>query len=576
LALWTLSSGGLGAEEPAVGVGGRRLVLRHDLGAALRTTVGELRGAGMTVFEAVSAANALGRTGILWPPRPLEYLQMAQIARRWGPGLAAASSIAALRAPDQVAVDDDFGSLSWRQVDEISTALAHALASKGVGPGSTVGLMCRNHRYFLEATLAVSKVGADLVLLNTEFAAHQLSEVLRREQISAALFDDEFAPTFGGSGFEGLRVDGAQLRGVSSDTGRPPLSPPARPGRIVVMTSGTTGLPKGAQRASLTPPIDVVVSGFSQLPLRAREAVVVSPPLFHLLGFGFMGFALGLQGTLVVRRRFDPEAVVAAIGEHRAATLVAVPIMLQRIVALPDAVRRRHDTSSLRLIVCSGSRLSASLAGSVMNTFGDVLYNFYGSTEVGWATIAGPVDLRAAPGTVGRPPRGTRVSILDERGREVGPWQRGRIFVGSGMTFDGYTGGGGKEVVGGLLSTGDTGYVDGSGRLFVEGRDDEMIVSGGENVFPGEVEELLRAHESIRDVAVVGVDDADMGQRLAAFVVSETGSALSAQAVREYVRSRLARFKVPRDVDFVDEIPRNAMGKVLGTSLTSDPGSQGG
>jgi fatty-acyl-CoA synthase len=306
--------------------------------------------------------------------------------------------------------------------------------------------------------------------------------------------------------------------------------------------------------------------------LRAREAVVVSPPLFHLLGFGFMGFALGLQGTLVVRRTFDPEAALAAIGKHRAATLVAVPVMLQRIVALPDEVRRRHDTSCLRLIVCSGSRLSASLAASVIDTFGEVLYNFYGSTEVGWATIAGPVDLRAAPGTVGRPPRGTRVSILDEQGREVGPWQRGRIFVGSGMTFDGYTGGGGKEVVGGLLSTGDTGYVDESGRLFVEGRDDEMIVSGGENVFPGEVEELLRAHESIRDVAVVGVDDADMGQRLAAFVVREAGSALSAQAVREYVRSRLARFKVPRDVEFVDEIPRNAMGKVLGKSLTNGPG----
>jgi acyl-CoA synthetase (AMP-forming)/AMP-acid ligase II len=549
---------------------------RRDLEAALRTAVAVSRGAGMTVVQAVSAARALGRTGILWPPHPFEYVQMADIARRWGPGLAAGSAIAALRAPHQVAVADDLGSLTWREVDEVSTALAHALASKGVEPGSAVGLMCRNDRYFLEATLAVSKVGADLVLLNTGFGAPQLSEVLRREGISAALFDDDFGPTFGKTGFDGLCVDGRQLREVPADPWLPSLRPPTRPGRIVVMTSGTTGLPKGAQRANLTPPIDTIVSGFLQLPLRARQPVVVSPPLFHLLGFGFMGFALGLQGTLVLRRTFDPEAVLGAIADHRATTLVAVPVMLQRIVALPESTRLRYNTSSLRLIVCSGSRLSAQLATSVMDMFGDILYDFYGSTEVGWATMARPADLRDAPGTVGRPPRGTRVAILDDRGNEVGPGQRGRIFVGSGMAFDGYTGGGGKELVAGLLSTGDTGHVDESGLLFVEGRADEMIVSGGENVFPGEVEELLRAHPSIRDAAVVGVADADMGQRLAAFVVDEPGSALTAQAVRDYVRTRLARFKVPRDVEFVEEIPRNPMGKVLANSLTNGPGPKSG
>ncbi len=219
------------------------------------------------------------------------------------------------------------------------------------------------------------------------------------------------------------------------------------------------------------------------------------------------------------------------------------------------------------MIVCSGSSLSAELAAWVMDTFGDILYNFYGSTETGWATVAGPSDLRTAPGTVGRPPTGTRVAILDDRGRPVTTGQSGRIFVGSGMTFEGYTGGGGKQVIAGLMCTGDTGHVDEAGRLFVEGRDDEMIVSGGENVFPGEVEELLRGHEAVVDAAVVGIDDEELGQRLAAFVVSKPGSSLSTEEVKEYVRSRLARFKIPRYVEFVDEIPRNLMGKVLRKGL---------
>jgi len=521
----------------------------------------------MNIRQAAAAARALGQTGLFRPVRPLEYLRMAQLTLRWGPTLAAASAIAVLRAPHGTAVADEIGLLSWHDVDSAANAVADALARQGVGPETTVGLMCRNSRYFVVATLAVSKLGANLVLLNTDFGPHQLGEVLKREGIGAAVFDEDFGPTFRTAEFEGVSVDGTQIREAATTGDGACPEPPKRPGRIVIMTSGTTGLPKGAQRATLTPPVDMVVSAFSQLPLRAREPVVVAPPLFHLLGFGFMGFALGLQGTLVVQSRFDPEAVLAAIADHRATTLVAVPVMLRRILGLPERTRSRYDTSSLRVIVCSGSSLGAELAARVMDTFGDILYNFYGSTEAGWATVAGPSDLRTAPGTVGRPPEGTRVAILDDQGQPVTTGQSGRIFVGSGMTFEGYTGGGDKQIIAGLMCTGDTGHVDEAGRLFVEGRDDEMIVSGGENVFPGEVEELLRGHEAVIDAAVVGIDDEEMGQRLVAFVVSEPGSSLSTEEVKEYVRFRLARFKIPRYVEFVDEIPRNLMGKVLRRGL---------
>jgi len=264
-----------------------------------------------------------------------------------------------------------------------------------------------------------------------------------------------------------------------------------------------------------------------------------------------------------VRRRFDPEAVLADIERQRATTLVAVPVMLQRILDLPEQTRAAHDTSSLRMIVCSGSALSSDLATVVMDAFGDVLYNFYGSTETGWAALADPADLRAAPGTVGRPPEGTAVSLLDDDGRPVGPGESGRIFVGSEMVFEGYTGGGGKDVVDGLTSTGDVGHFDDEGRLFVEGRDDDMIVSGGENVFPAEVQELLQGHDAVADVAVVGVDDDEMGQRLAAFIVSASADGVSADDIKSFVRSHLARYKVPRDIEFVDEIPRTPTGKVV-------------
>ena len=247
--------------------------------------------------------------------------------------------------------------------------------------------------------------------------------------------------------------------------------------------------------------------------------------------------------------------------------LAAVPVMLQRILELPDEEIERHDTSSLRVVAISGSALPGELATRFMDRFGDVVYNLYGSTEVAWATIATPADLRAAPGTAGKPPAGTNLRIADEHDRDVSHGETGRIFVGNEMLFDGYTGGGGKDRLGGLMATGDVGRVDRAGRLFIEGRDDEMIVSGGENVFPREVEDLLAEHAAVDDVAVIGVPDEQFGQRLRAFVVLREGAALSADEVREHVRANLARFKVPRDVVFLDVLPRNATGKVLKREL---------
>src|SRR5258708_25253515 len=245
--------------------------------------------------------------------------------------------------------------------------------------------------------------------------------------------------------------------------------------------------------------------------------------------------------------------------------------MLQRIMQLPATVRSKYDTSSLRVVAVSGSALPGELAVSFMDEFGDILYNLYGSTEVAWVTIATPEDLRAAPGTAGRPPRGTVVRLFDSQDREVEPGAGGRIFVANEFLFEGYTGGGNKASIDGLLSTGDVGRFDADGRLFVEGRDDEMIVSGGENVFPGEVEDLLARHPGVAEVAVVGVPDDEFGQRLKAFVVRKRGSKLTEAQVKAYVKLNLARFTVPREIEFLDELPRNSTGKVLKRDLAKTP-----
>jgi fatty-acyl-CoA synthase len=512
-------------------------------------------------------------------------LAAALALHRWGFTLTGAVAVDAALHPDATAIIDERGGCTYAELELRSNALASALASRGVSECDNVGVLCRNHAGFMEAAVAAGKLGADLLLLNTAFAAPQLADVVRRERVVALVHDAEFAAAVSDSLPADRRVvawadendtelDVATVEQLIADC---PSADPAAPehrGRITILTSGTTGAPKGASR-SQPRSADPYLAILSRIPLRAGETTLIASPLFHAWGMVHLGLGTMLGSTLVLQRQFDPEATLAAIAQHRVTALAAVPLMLQRILDIPEQVRRRYDTSSLRVVAVSGAALSAELATRFMDAFGDVLYNLYGSTEVAWATIATPEDLRAAPGTAGRPPFGTVIRLLDEHGGEVRTGQTGRIFVGNSMLFEGYTGGGSKEVVDGMMATGDVGHVDEDGRLFVEGRDDEMIVSGGENVFPQEVEEVIATHPDVADVAVVGVADEDWGQRLRASVVSRRGARLSGGDVKDHVRSRLARYKVPRDVEFIGTLPRNAAGKVVKSKLVDPTAGNG-
>ncbi len=529
----------------------------------------------------LEVARTLLGTRILCPERPDKVVRALRTLRLWGSSSAAAYAISAIRYPERLAIVDERGTLTFTEVDARTNALARALRAAGVGEQDGVALMCRNHRGYIEATVACAKLGASVLYLNTAFAGPQIADVLRREAPVALIYDEEFEGLVH-EGSEGMSrfVSWRESQGDGAGRGDPwveeliargdqsPLQPPVETGRVVILTSGTTGTPKGAKRKQ-PDSLEPAAAMLSKIPLKARETTVIAAPMFHSWGYGHFTLALPLASTLVLRRRFDPEQTLADVARHRASALAVVPVMLQRIMELPPETLARYDTSSLRIIAASGSVLPGELATRVMDTFGDVLYNLYGSTEVAWATIATPEDLRAAPGTAGRPPLGTVVKILDAEGRELPQGQRGRIFAANEMVFDGYTGGGGKEIVRGLMSTGDMGHIDPNGRLFVDGRDDEMIVSGGENVFPREVEDLLAKHPLIEEAAVIGVEDEKFGQRLKAFVVVREQADLSEEAVKEYVKENLARYKVPRDVVFLETLPRNATGKVLKRELAT-------
>jgi len=441
--------------------------------------------------------------------------------------------------------------------------------------------MCRNHRGFVDATVALSKLGAHCLYLNTSFAGPQISDVVKREDASAIVYDQEFTDLVADAA-EGRKtyvaweeVDGDDDDAIEIDDSLEHLIrrgdpsdpvPPGEPGRTVILTSGTTGTPKGATRQSPTS-VEPAAALLSKIPLHEGEVTMIAAPLFHAWGFAHFVLGILFGSTLVLRRRFDPEQTLAATAEHRASALVVVPVMLQRILELPEDVRDRYDLRALRVIAVSGSALPGPLATATMDAFGDIVYNLYGSTEVAWATIATPEDLRAAPGSAGQPPRGTIVKLYDDEGREVPQGDTGRIFVGNEMMFEGYTGGGSKEVINGLMATGDVGHFDRGGRLHVDGRDDDMIVSGGENVFPGEVEDLLSGHKGVADVAVFGIDDEKFGQRLKAAVVKRKGQTVTEKQLKDYVKANLAAYKVPREIQFVDELPRTATGKILKREL---------
>jgi fatty-acyl-CoA synthase len=511
---------------------------------------------------------------------PQNIAAMVADIMRWGE-FGMLPALNARRSPQQLAVIDDEGEFTYGELDAAAHAVGNALLEKGVKGGDGVAILARNSRWFLVAVYGAARAGARIILLNNEFSAPQIKEVSEREGAKVIIYDDEYTaavaksePELGKLRALGTNPDSDEPSGSTDETladliarsDSRPAPKVTKHSSIIILTSGTTGTPKGANRG--TPPSLAPIGGvLSHVPFKAGEVTSLPAPMFHALGYLHATIAIMLGSTLVLRRKFKPTTVLEDLEKHGATAMVVVPVMLSRILDAHEKLERKPDLSKLRIIFVSGSQLGAELAQRAMKDIGPVIYNMYGSTEIAFASIARPQDLQKNPATVGPVIKGVKVRILDEHGKDLPQGQVGRIFVGNTFPFQGYTGGGGKQIIDGLLSSGDMGYIDDDGLLYVTGRDDEMIVSGGENVFPAEVEDLISGHPEVVEATALGVEDKEWGARLRAFVVLRENATVDEDGIKSYVREHLARYKVPREVVFLDELPRNPTGKILKREL---------
>jgi acyl-CoA synthetase (AMP-forming)/AMP-acid ligase II len=511
-----------------------------------------------------TAARTLLRTRLLTPSGPAALFRLVREARRAGQNPFTLLAVTAARWPGRTALIDDDGIFSYRDLRSRTESLAHELYRHGIGPGQAVGILCRNGHSFIEAMFAAALVGADIVPLNTDFGTDALAAAVSAHQITTIICEQESTEQARAAGEAITVIDPATVTTREHDL-RPPV---AAPGRVIILTAGTTGTPKGVPRTShIGSTLGLTMTLLDRTGLRSGSRSSVAVPMFHGFGLGMLMLTMALGGTILTHRRFDAEAAVTQASLHRADAFMVVPVMLARILDLPQAVRARNPVPSLRAVILSGARLDPSLAQRFMNTYGDILYNAYGSSEVGICAFATPADLRQAPETVGRPIVGSPVHVLDANGRPVGPHVIGRVFVGGGLPVDTYTGGSTKDVIDSMTNSGDMGYFDEAGRLFIVGREDDMIISGGENVYPRAVENALAEHRDVADNAVVGVPDEQFGQRLAAFIVPRPNSDIDEAAVRQYLKDKVSRAEQPRDIHIVTAIPRSPLGKVLRKEL---------
>ena len=452
----------------------------------------------------------------------------------------------------------------WREIARRVTWLAE----HGI---KRLALDLSNGPELLAWDLAALRAGLPCIILPDFFSPAQRAHVLQDCGADLLLGNPERAAEWTAAGFSegphGWQRPAAAATALPAGTAK------------LTYTSGTTGTPKGARRPepkSWMPASSIM----SRIPLRHNRPAYLAAPLFHTWGFATAQLCIALRSTMILRRHFEPSDALRIIEAHNPHTIFLVPTMLQRMLeVMPDDYD--VSTSPLEIIASCGSAIPEHIVKQTLDRFGPVLYNQYGSTEVSWATIATPDELAANPTTAGRAPLGTRIAIRDDEGNELPEGETGRIFVGNGMLYEGYTRpGADKEIIDGMVCTGDLGRLE-NGMLYISGREDDMIVSGGENVFPRETEDALSDLPGVRECCVYGVDDDRFGQALVAWVVrdaSPEGQALDDEKIRAHVKDRLARHSVPRETVFMDELPRNAVGKVVPRMLPKpwEDGGEGG
>ena len=419
--------------------------------------------------------------------------------------------------------------------------------------------------------LSTQKLGLVASPLNTWAKPKELSAILQQSDPKVLVYDPRHATEVHEVATPGIRLiavgDGDERADAGFDALVDAASPaPPRPfvrgggaPKVVIHTSGTTGKPKGASRDTAAAGLGALANLLGRVPYHRDDIIVCPAPMFHSFGLATFTFATAIGATLVLPDSFDAQGTLSLIEQHRATAASFVPVMIRRIVSLDDEVKDRHNLSSLRIVLASGSVLSDDLRRAAKDLFGDVLYDMYGSTEIGWVAIATPEDMRERPRTVGKPVGGIEIAVFSRTGERLPPGETGVVYVKSDILFEGYTSGESTDERDGYMSIGDLGRMDDDGYLFVESRSDDMVVIGGENVYPIEVEQVIEAIDGVDEVSVLGVKDEEFGEVLAAVVVGD----VDPEQITKTCEAELASYKVPRRVEVTDELPRNATGKVV-------------
>ena len=474
------------------------------------------------------------REGLI-PRRLLHWFRIGKALWAGGPGYFFLLEMAAIRFPHREAVIDEFGVLSFRQLLEEAEGLAICLRERyEIGPGAKVGLIFSNHRGFILSLAAVTRLGADVMPLPPRLGKAQWESLLQGRRVDLLIHEAEVSHE--------LDFFPSKMEWHPGTHSRGRLPRVTRPGQLVVLTSGTTGVSKGIRRnPKLEEVLPVTWGLWEGLPLALHRPMVLAIPLFHGYGLATLALSLFLGSPLRLARRFDIETLLSRPGPE-APVLVTVPTLLWRWL------QKQSDVPALAGIITGSAPLTPSLCEKILEKVGPKLYNLYGSTEAGVVSLASPEMLQWSPGCVGRPLPGNEVRLRPAQA-EVGEIEvRGPLVLQPGED--------------GWRRTGDLGRFDEKGSLLVCGRSDSMIVSGGENVYPHELAEVLERFPRLADSAGLVVDDAEFGQRLVAAVVPVSIQSFSLRELKEWLRDNLQRHKLPRDIYLLESLPRNALGKV--------------
>jgi fatty-acyl-CoA synthase len=542
----------------------------------------------------LSSARFAARSGMVWEFGARGVFELARTFAAGVQNPASAYRIGAANHPDRTALVFGSRSYSYRELDNLIDRAAHAFHDAGVRKGMSVLLAMRNCPEFVICSAALGRLKGSAVAISWRSTARELTYLANHSKARMIVCDAEVYRTVlsarpdldrdlathavmvstlpDARAQEGAAAVQTFEQFLSKDRRRFPEGVGAEDAAVVIYTSGTTGKPKGAVRRFPRSAATAAFKFLAETPLRVEDVHLVACPMYHSTAYAFLTFSHILGNTVVLLDEFSPESFFAHVERHDVSTTALVPTMIHRLMEAKERVRGRYRTRSLRVVFSGGAHLPPTLARDFMDTYGDVLYNFYGATETGLVTLATPGDLRAAPGTIGRALPGNEIRLLDAAHRPVAMGEVGELFVKNELLVAGYhddvaaTKGSMAE---GCFSVGDLARQDAAGRYFLEGRRRDMIVSGGINVYPAEVEHVLLEHPEVSDVAVVGQADAEWGERVVAFVVA---SRQGDQSVTEpelvaFAKERLSSAKRPKAYHFVAELPRNPTGKVLKREL---------